>query len=356
MATILSKYLNPVQRPSKLVAPMSRQDIAQSPQAASLDTLSITKAPAYVLLGQERLSPSARYRIRQTINEAVELFSLHFGEVKRPVVLDFTDQAGALRTGFHPESDTIRFPSSPKIREQGSLSEDVIAHETFHALLFQAYPQYFDHVLVSKPEYVRLHEGLADYFAYQLNPDDEMGEDYLKDRAFLRHYRNSRRLSLTAGGHGQGNALTSYLLEHNIQPQQIGNFLKRGDFSLQALSRISPDLSNALALDQSFSLEAVVSSDSPSRLNRYRLEEGESLRVDFQPNHALRKAHPRLAVEWRLASPESDSYTIVSDARPGGFKIEAGENPRSAKFLAVFKENDEVLGFQPFYFGPELAI
>jgi hypothetical protein len=265
--------------------------------------------------------------------------------------LEVGEGASGLRTGFNFETDTICFPENSSVRNGGLDSVDVITHEVFHALTFQSYPELFSGSRATAKESVRLHEALADYFTYQLYPDEHFGENYHTEKPHLRRYRNRRRVSLSPGAHSQGNAITSYLLKHEVEPSQIREFLSRGDFTLKGLQKSSPELQGELKRDASFSFKDTVSNYPPSSLRRYRIEPQRPLEVSFKANDPLKKAHPNLSVEW--VNPQgypSRGYLIEGDG--DRFTVEPRGDADPEKVIAVFRDGEDVVGARPFYFGP----
>ena len=300
--------------------------------------------------GESTLSPDQAGFVRQTVDRAVRYFQDNFGEVQEPVVVD-VDPGKALRTGFNIPDRAIHFPPNELGVKAGLDSKDIITHEVFHALTLQAYPQYCTDEKTKASKYVRLHEGLADYFTHQLYPDEHFAEDREGGTEPLRSYRNARRLSLSAGAHAQGNAITSYLLKHQVTPTEIKEFLQHGDFTVESLAEVNPELRQDLKLDASLKLDQEVSNYPQSSLNRYRLEQGKPLELHFKPNDALLKEYPHLSVEWVRPSG-MPSQTFVFD--PHGerdFSVTSNSPDGSEKVLALFKDGEDLLGARPFYLG-----
>ena len=305
---------------------------------------------ACVIRGEESLTTDEKEFVRSTVNQAVEFYGKHFGEVKRPVVLNVLDTKRALRTGYNIKDDTINFPPNEKGRRPALASKDIIVHEAFHALVAQTYPHLVSDKFTQEKEFVRLHESLADYFAHQLYPDKHFAEGLGEDGKPLRSFSNQRRISLSPGGHSQGNAITSYLLRHKVTPVQIRTFLESGDFSLDALGQVSPDLHKAFQHDAKFSLKDEVSNYPSSSVNKYWLNPNKPLKVHFEANDDLREAHPGLTVEWLRPSGIPSATFQFKQVAQNRFTVEASK-PGAEKVLAIFRDNDEVIGSRPFYFG-----
>lgn len=300
--------------------------------------------------GENTLTPQEAGFVRHTVDRAVRYFQENFGEVREPVVVD-VDPGKALRAGFNIPDKAIHFPPNDQGVKAGLDSQDVITHEVFHALTLQAYPQYCTEEKTKATEYVRLHEGLADYFTHQLYPDDQFAEDREGGSEPLRSYRNARRLSLSAGAHAQGNAITSYLLKHHVTPSEVKEFLQHGDFTVESLAGVNPSLQQDLALDASLKLDQEVANYPESSLNRYRLEQGKPLEVHFEPNAALLKEYPHLSVEWVRPTGLPSETFVFEPHGERDFSVTSSSPDGSEKVLALFKDGDNLLGARPFYFG-----
>ena len=319
-----------------LAGPKAPEDQFQSSQHVSV-------------LGAEEVSPQSLERLTSTLDRATAFFKENFGPVHQGLKVDLTDDNGALRTGFNFEQNSIRFPEAPKLINRGLNSEDIIIHEAFHALVFQAYPDICTDENLRANDSVRIHEGLADYFAYQMNPDEHFGEDYSKEKPHLRSYRNKRRISLSPGTHSQGNAITSYLLKNHIEPKQIRGFLESGDFTLEGLKKLSPGMKKDLELDASLAIQAKIPNYPMSRIRRYRLVEGKPLNLNFETNEALDKAHPSLQIRWVKSSGAPSQDFEFCPTGPLDFQVSAKRAEGSEKVVAVLSENQETIGAYPFY-------
>jgi hypothetical protein len=293
-------------------------------------------------------------RLKQTARRAVAYFREHFGPVTSPLVFEVGQASGALRTGFNLESGVIALPSLEGVRKSGLDSPDVINHEIFHALMFGAYPHLANKDQGAARGSVRLQEGLADLFAYRLSPDPEFGEKYYLAGGKVREYRTSMHVSLAAGAHAQGNAITSLLLEEEVEDGQIRRFLEAGDFRLEALGEVSPRLKRALEHDASLSLEAVVGPGyTPSRLGRYKLRPDHPLQIQFVPSDSLKAAHPDLRVDWTDKRGIPSKTYVFQETSANAFAITAGPEADQEKMIARFYSGDKLIGFRPFYFSTE---
>jgi hypothetical protein len=308
------------------------------------------QAQACVIHGKESLSGDQEKFVLSTLNEAVEFFGDHFGEVKRPLVVNVLDTKRSLRTGYSIKDDSINFPANDLGERPDLASRDILVHEAFHALVGQAYPHLVSEEHIQEREFVRLHEGLADYFAYQLSPDDSFAEGLGEGGKALRKFRNHRRISLSPGGHSQGNAITSYLLEHGVTPVQVRSFLEGADFSLEALGKVSPELGQAFQDDAELSLRDKVSNYPSSSIRKYWISKDKPLEVSFEANPNLREAHPELQIEWVRPSGIPSTTFHFEQVETHQFVVEPLAEG-AEKVLAVFRDGEEVIGSRPFYFG-----
>ncbi len=299
------------------------------------------------------VSLEERVRLTSQAKAAVSYFAENFGPVTRPLRFEVGDQCLALRTGYNYELDVVRMPRQDVLENCGLESADVIRHEIFHALIFQAYPEVCTEAHLDDPNSVRLHEALADFFAHQLEPDQHFGEKYKVSDPYIREYRTDLTVSLSAGSHAQGNAITSHLLASEVTNQDIKNFLSHGDFTLEALSQTNQSLESSLARDASFSLDEKVENYPASGLGRYRLRADVPLDLTFSPNIALRDAHPDLQIDWLNMKKMPSEKFVFEQPSPGHFRISRTPEADTEKILARFSEGDKVIGFRPFYFGTD---
>ena len=341
--------------PRRLPAKKSKPEVSNPKVEDAADSYQSSKQsfPSCIIQGEETLPPEQRQFIRSTIDRAVTYFSENFGEVKRPLTLVVHDTKRALRAGYSIKDESINFPPDDSGTRPALNSPDILVHEAFHALVAQAYPHLTQGSFAEEREYVRLHEGLADYFAHQLYPDEEFAEGLGPDGKALRKFRNSRRISLSPGGHSQGNAITSYLLEHKVTPAQVRGFLQGESFSLGALGQVSPELDKALKHDAKLSLKDRVSNYPVSSLRKYRLEQGKPLEVKFEANERLRESHPNLRVEWLNSSGLPSKTFTFEEVEPLQFQILPQTQEGAEKVLAVFRDGEEVIGSRPYYLGTQ---
>lgn len=298
--------------------------------------------------GAQQVSGEQLQRLRQRAQRALDFFEENFGPVSQPLKIDL-EAKDTLSTGYDAETATISFPEARNLIDRGLESVDVVDHEIFHALVAQRFPATSTPEALKSLEGQRLHEGLADYFAYKMNPDPLFGENYRKDKDYLRRYENDLTVSLSPGSHAQGNAITAHLLREKVGLTEIREFLHSGDFCLQALAEVSPKLKQALERDASYTVDQQVSHYPTSKLNRYRIQPGKPLEVNFQPNEPLLQAHPNFRVDWTtLEGIPSRHYTIESqDGRH--FRVASSAHSRAEKLIARYYDGSKLIGSEPYY-------
>ncbi|MBN9417006.1 MAG: hypothetical protein J0I12_16285 [Candidatus Eremiobacteraeota bacterium] len=298
--------------------------------------------------GGERIPGEQLQRLRQRAERAQDFFQENFGAVSQPLKIDLEAEA-KFSTGYNSETDTISFPESRNLIERGIESVDVVDHEIFHALVAQRYPAANTPEALDSLEGQRLHEGLADFFAYKMNPDPLFGENYRKDRDYLRRYQTDMTISLAPGGHAQGNALTGHLLREEVELKDVRQFLESGKFTLEALAEVSPRLKEALEKDASFAVKQQVSGYPPSAIHRYRIQSGQPLKVDFQPNAALLAAHPDFRVDWSTMEGVPSRFYRIESQDGRNFQLSSNAESQPEKLLARYFDGERLLGSQPYY-------
>lgn len=300
--------------------------------------------------GAQQVSGEQLQRLRQRAERAVDFFEENFGAVAGPLKIDL-EAKDTLSTGYNAETATVNFPVANNLIERGIESVDVVDHEIFHALVAQRFPATATPEVLKSTEGQLLHESLADFFAFKMNPDPHFGENFRKDREYLRSYHNDLAVSLSPGGHAKGNALTAHLLRAQVELPQISQFLHTQDFRLEALAEVSPRLKQALEQDASLAVERQVGEYPPSAINRYRIQPDRPLEVEFRPNAALLQAHPNFRVDWStMEGLPSREYTIQS-REDRSFLVASKSDSNPEKLLARYYDGQRLLGSQPYYFS-----
>ena len=302
------------------------------------------------IVASPEVSKESLAELAATASKAMAYFETHFGQAPTTLHFEVGKASDTLRTGYNFVKDVVSLPHVDSVINAGLNSQDIINHEIFHALLLKAYPGLPSPDDTKNGE-VRLHEGLADLFAHRLGPDQAFGENYYISEPHVREYRNSLRVSLAAGSHAQGNAITSLLLQHQIENEQIRSFLEAGDFSLEALGKLAPSLGQSLARDAQMAVEENVGSYPHSAKGRYWLEKDVPLEIAFQPNQTLQEAHSDFRVVWTDKQGLPSKKYVFEQTETNKFLVSGAPDADSEKVIARFYDGDRVIGFKPFYFG-----
>lgn len=290
--------------------------------------------------------------LRTTAGKALSYFREHFGEVGQPLRFAVGGATEALRAGYNFENKTIALPHLAGVHQAGVYSEDVITHEAFHAMMHIAYPNSYAPELMENRSAESLHEGLADLFSHRLQPDSHFGEGYYSHGAPFRSYRNDLSFQLSSGGHAQGNALTSILMEHEVSNHELRSFLEQKDFRVEGLRSVSSELSEALEHDASLAVTSLVKNYPASNKDRYWLRPGVPLEVSLQPNLAAQETYQQFRVEWSNKHGKTPEGFLFEQTEENTFVVAPKTNDVAPeKVIARFYDGDRLVGFRPFYFG-----
>ena len=248
---------------------------------------------------------------------AYDLFSREVGSLNVPLTVAIAP-GDCVRTGYNFVSNQVVFCSNDKVINLGLDSVDVIYHEMFHAFMCN-----YSRNLCGSNMRVDVHEGLADYFAYLLNPDRFFGENYYREFSYIREYRTSFRPGLVQGDHERGNAYASAFIQARTP------------------------LRNAIRLfsspPQQEEVDDVISGPVKSKLNRYRLRPNEIMGISFNFAPAAQVAR----VVWKLPNG-----ILVQELSPTSFNIKASQEVPASKAFAIFLgRNGAELGSRTYYFG-----
>lgn len=265
--------------------------------------------------------PVNEKKLIPTIHKAIAHFEQELGPVTTPVKISISPP-DCLRTGYNRRTRVVVFCPNQIVKNAGLDSVDVINHELFHALLCE-----LDQNLCESDAYDYLHEGLADTFSYQLNPDGSFGEDFYHAHPYIRTYTSTWRVGLVKTEHEKGTALASAFIRE-----------KKDLRSLLALFRAE------VPKDE---VTVEVEGREVSRLNRYRIRKGEALRLSlvFHPDAKV------AAVKWI-----TPAGVAVEQQKGFHFHIRVQPEMKQNKTLAIFLAGDgRELGRYSFYFGPEIS-
>lgn len=303
----------------------------------------------------EDISAESLNRLNMIVEQALKFFELKFYQILEPVEIRVGSKSSALRTGYDFKDGSLNFPEIENIENFGLNSIDVIHHELFHLLICRGFPKICVPELLTDQSVIRLHEALADYFAYKLNSDSHFGEHYFSSKKYIRNYDNDLTLSLTEGAHGDGNAIAKYLIKNKITLDQIKAFLASGRFDLNALSAISPELDTDIRQDLTYILDEETSNYPLSSKRKYRLVSENPLQLKFIANGSLQSAMPQLRIEWTDENGNLPThFEIRSAANNLEFTVSPLPGAKSEKVIAVIYSQNKMIGYRAFYFGLDL--
>lgn len=290
------------------------------------------------------------------LQSALAEYENHFPKVQETLEIRIGSSSKSLRTGYDFKENILNFPAIEGVNSFGLESADVIHHETFHFLTCRNFPYLCVPQLLKSKEALVLHEALADYFSYHLNPDQNFGDGYFSDGRSMRKYKNDLLFSLAEGPHAQGNALTKYLIQNNISLSEIATFLSHQNFLIEDLINLNPQLKKQVLKDIQIRIEENVQNYPASSIKKYRISNSTPLLLQFTPNQDLLTYAPNLEIIWVTESGQkSDSFNIQQKTTPAPnleFEVSPLTNARSEKMIALITSNGKILGSRTYYFGP----
>jgi hypothetical protein len=275
--------------------------------------------------------------VRREVEAAIALYGRDVAPLHEPVSV-VIDPPDCLRTGYDMPTRKVLFCKNDNTPRAGTASADVIHHEVFHAMLCQTKPAW-----CGSDAPVPLHEGLADYFAYVLAPDDLFGEGYYEDQAFVRRYRVPYCYSLVSGGHEKGNAIASALIARGHQLRDVAELVKGDALTVDALLT---DNTDACFSADAPAIARTVEGYPESTLERYRIRPDAPLTIRFEGNDAFARRYPNLTVRWEPA-PTLFSVTNLDER---SFRIAVTGTNGFEKIAALYVVDGEVVGGKSFYF------
>lgn len=273
-------------------------------------------APQLIIQNPNNISINAA-ELNHHYQVAHQLFTREIGPLNVPLTIAIAPR-DCVRTGYNFVSNQVVFCATEKVINHGLDSDDVIYHEMFHAFICN-----YSRNLCGNNMRVDVHEGLADYFAYLINPDAHFGENFYHGFPYIREYRTSMRPGLVQGDHERGNAYVSAFIQSRTP------------------------LRNAIRLfsapPQVEEVEDVVTGIAKSNLNRYRLRPNEIIGIDF--NFAPAAQVER--VVWKLPNG-----LLVQELSPKSFRLKASQEIPASKAFAIFLGRNGIqLGSRTYYFG-----
>lgn len=315
----------------------SQDDIA----AANQPVISGETTPArYTLAISPSVAPLVDEAfIRREVDAAIDLYTREVAPLSAPIPV-LVDARDCLRTGYDMPSRKVFFCNNTDTPRAGTASADVIHHEMFHALLCQTKPDWCG---ADAP--VPLHEGLADYFAYLLAPDDLFGEGFYEDQAYVRRYRVPYCYSLVGGGHEKGNAIATELIARGHGLSDVARLVQGDALSVEAVIG-ADDPNTCFSPDHAPAVERTVEGYPASTLERYRIQPGAPLTIRFAGDAAFTAKYPSLHVRW---DPAPAKFAITS-LSPTDFQVAATGADGYEKVAALYEVDGQVIGGKAFYF------
>lgn len=289
--------------------------------------------------------------LQSAADESLTTFERAFGHLNETLTVVY-GASPCLHLGYHFELRQVQLCKSDQVIDAGSESVDVIHHELFHAMLCAWKPGVCASEVLRSREGKALHEGLADFFAHSLVPDELFGEQYSTERPYLRKYRTDVCYSLVEGAHEKSSAITNALITSGRSLGDIREFLEEATFSTAALfhenARTDPCFQSE---PEAPAIAAVPRAGAASKLNRYKVDVDTTLELQFLPNTALLTRYPDFQIKWDLNdSAVSESFFFAEFAvDPFRFAV----IPLAAdaeKITALFYSDGKRVGSRAFYF------
>lgn len=282
--------------------------------------------------------------VRREIEAAIALYRRDVAPTTAPIAV-VVDAPECLRTGYDMPSRKVLFCNNQDTPRAGTASADVIHHELFHALLCQTKPAWCDGAAPAGSERTALHEGLADYFAYVLAPDDAFGEGFYRDQSFVRRYRVPYCYSLVSGGHEKGNAIVSALIARGHGLDDVARLVTNDDLTLDAL--FASDADECFGADPPH-VSRTVTGYPESTLERYRVRPNEPLTLAFAGDAAFDRHYSNLAIRWEPA-PSLFSITELDETKRS-FRVAVTGADGYEKITVLYVVDGEVIGGKSYYF------
>ncbi len=255
-----------------------------------------------------------------SFTKAKTLFENEFRTRINTIVFSINPK-GCYRTGYNPPQNQVVYCDTDKVVNSGLNSIDVFNHEVFHAFVCNYKPQLCSGVMKTY-----IHEAIADYFSFLLNPDKTFGEDFLVNTPGVRKYMTTWREGLVEADHLKGSILVTELILNRVPLSKVFRLFNRIE---------EPN-------------EVIYSVDKLpySHLNKYRLRVNEvtSFSFKFAPQSGVVRVGWNNSGEVKVANY---SPTTVS------LKITGPIKNTHIDFI-YYSSDDSVLGFRRFYIGNEL--
>jgi len=304
-------------------------------------------------------------KLKSTVTKAVSFFREATGETTNPINIHIGTGTDKLNTGYALNINSIVFVEDNDIINMGLDSVDVINHEVFHALLCGKKPDLCQTLSTIQAKERALHEAFADFFAYQLNQDSCMGENYYRNKSCVRSYSTDLIFSLIDGPNVKdiiGNIIVSNLVKsenNGIHLKEVWQFILAFGMSLDQLSHLSPSLSQELETTQSYAFtDDAQTNTGCDKLRRCRFANGVTYQMIFQANDTLLKDHPDLQIIWVSGNDNSkppQGFSITPhENNQFTFNITIQDGAKIEKAVAGFVSGGKVIGYRTFHFSRKL--
>lgn len=280
--------------------------------------------------------------IRREVEASMALYTRDVAALADPISV-VVDAPDCLRTGYDMPTRKVLFCNNTDTPHVGTASADVIHHEVFHAMLCQTKPEWCDATASATSERTAIHEGLADFFAYTLSPDEQFGEGFYRDQPFVRRYRESYCYSLVSGGHEKGNAIVSSLIARGHGLAEVKRVAAGSDLTLDAL--FSTDEDPCFRADAP-KVNRTATGYPESTLERYRIRPNEPLTLAFDGDAAFKARYPNLSIRWSVAP----TLFTIDNLSATSFRVTATGSDGYEKIAALYVVDDKVVGGKSFYF------
>ncbi len=312
----------------------------------SIYLYSITSLAIEIKIDATQLSKDKRNEILNISKKALVFFENNISKINNDILIK-VGSSDCLRVGYDYKKNIIRFCNNSNVQSNGLSSIDVINHELFHSFICNSFLDLCTDKQMQDDDIKSMHEGMADYFAYQMNPDEYFGENFYTDRKYIRRYSNNLCYTLNIGAHAKGNAIVSQLLKANTTWTEIidKNFNKDKLFS-----------QNTCFHNDGPSVKIINLDGKTSRLNRYRVPKEKPLHLVVKANQIFNNQFGQVSLRIAKGSinydPPFKTSLEVLDEKNLLIKIEALKNKGFQKITVNFLNSQGViLGQQSLYFS-----
>jgi len=259
--------------------------------------------------------------LSEALTKAVTIFQSQIVPLKEKIKIQVS-AAACGESAYNFKSREVVFCPSSEVINSGLSSIDVILHETFHAMFCAVKPTLCLPELHKSDEIMAVHEALADFFAYTINPDDCFGEGFYKDKACVRKYKTSLCYNCAEGPHGKGSALVTALINSGFALSDISKFLAEETPTVSGLLSLKEKLQGDPCF-QSDGINVEVTPLNYPMLSRsiYWLEKDKPLQLKFGPSSSYLKTYSELKLTWFAKGNMPPVHFQISESENAGNKI-----------------------------------